>query len=115
MREAWDGPRRGAGVETLKKKSHLLVEGVEEQRKYCLPIETVDTTGAAPEKGRPGLKWLPLLALHSAAFTPGHVVEENTHPTWCTTPRAPATHTHKDKTAIQDFPGFQRRKITKIR
>ena len=69
-------------------------------------METVDTTGAAPEKGRLGLKRLRLLALLSAAFTPGHMVEENTHPPWWYYP-PPHTHT---KTKLpsrtsQDFKG----------
>lgn len=101
------GMAPGAGLESRPlKKCHLLVEGVDEQRKYCLPMQTMGKTGAAPEKGRLGVKWLHLLPLHSVAFTPRHMVEENTHPPWWCCPPPPPTH--KDKTTIQDSPGFER-------
>lgn len=84
---------------------------MDEQRKHCLPMQTVGKTGAAPEKGKLGVKRLHLLTLHSVAFTPRHVVEENTHPPWWCCP-----HTHtKTKLPSRTSQDFKGHKPTKIR
>lgn len=85
---------------------------MDEQRKYCLPMQTVGKTGAAPEKGRLGVKWLHLLTLHSVAFTPRHMVEENTHPPWWCCPPTPHTKTKLPSRTPQDLKGH---KLTNIR